>query len=89
MNHDEFARLEVYIEAKRRGLHKVIDGTFDGIKAQLREACGPRVPECEDPMAHVGRPHRYTPPRVLDVDELVEALTSDAADAPRIIVIRG
>jgi hypothetical protein len=42
MNDIERAELENYIEQKRRGLHKLIDGTFDGIRAQLCPS-GPEV----------------------------------------------
>lgn len=34
--HDiDLARLENKIELQRRGLHKVIDGVFDGLRAEL------------------------------------------------------
>lgn len=43
----ELAKLEVYLEQKRLGLIKLIDGTFCGIRARLPQPTLPPVPRHE------------------------------------------
>jgi hypothetical protein len=60
MNDIERARLENKLEMQRKGLHKIIDGVFDGLRAELcpdgpRTALELRLAMLENEIAHIRR----------------------------------